>query len=512
MKKIFMALLSLVFFAFAHDAAGQTNNDPCGCNPILATNFRNEILMIDSAKYNEALSIFFSRDFEYWESGSWETNRDLQSGGAYGIISGYFNASESKGEQHAKFQKDSSLFKQTRDISQETYHYLSQKTTDHSAYNKWADCKSKCPTFYGILLSYTIANGNEVTVTLRFKQANVHIKEHIKDIIRSSNLIPAKGNYSLKKPAKIIGTESYAAKFIWTDMSKDASITISITGGGYDPETLIIPSKQDLLPKIDNPQIPKIEIANGAITQNADIKANWGDRPTDENSDFHHSPQTVPYDVMPNGKPEGPFTQGASSTTRCISTVDYDSNSHYKWTLNLTNTFHANSGPLGQGGSSYAAPYYKTTIKLPKLLATQSSWNVIIDGSSWVTNSQDRDMVDKEVRVDFTSNGINRSFSFKTKSQFKPENFKIDSLKPGDYTLTLQVSKIGLEAKFQQPNDDKVANVQTQLSVEISANIAPPSIPNKPPVPPDYSIYYWIGGIIFLVLIFYLIYKKRKSI
>ena len=136
-----MALLSFLVFAFAYDAAGQTNNDPCGCNPILATNFRNEILMIDSAKYNEALSTFFSRDFEYWESGGWETNRDLQSGGAYGIISGYFNASESKGERHEKFQKDSSLFKQTRDISQETYHYLSQKTTDHSAYDKWATAK-----------------------------------------------------------------------------------------------------------------------------------------------------------------------------------------------------------------------------------------------------------------------------------------------------------------------------------------------------------------------------------
>lgn len=269
-----------------------------------------------------------------------------------------------------------------------------------------------------------------------------------------------------------------------------------------------------MLPKPDSSQIPKIEITNEKITQNADIKANWGFRPTDENLEYHHSEQNVPY-VTPQGMGEGPYTQGASSTTKCISTLDYNENSHYKWTLNLTNTFHANSGPAGQGGSSYAAPFYKTTIKLPQLLPTQSSWNVTIDGSSWVTNSQDPDMVDKEVRVDFTSNGVNRSFSFKTKSQFKPENFKIDSLKPGEYTLALHVSKIGLEATFQKPNDDKVANVQTQLSVEVSANQATTSVPpktdpNDNPHVKNYLIYYIIGSILIIGLILFFVFKRKR--
>jgi len=441
-------------------ATVSAQKDPCDCDPALGPNFRKEINVVDNSKYSNSFTVLFNRSFEFWESGEWKNDQALNSGGSYGIISGYFDASQNREDRHASYRRDSMSFKETRDISMESYKYYSEKSPDHKTYDTWLACKLGCPTFFGTFLYSTIANKNEVTITLKFFQADQTIKARIRSVKVSKNLVLTDANPEIRANATISGTNSYVNTYKWADATSDASVTV-VVAGAYGAKTLIIPSPRKPAPAPGG----TAQIMNGTINQNAEFIARWGDIRADPAFSFHHSPQAVPYQTR-EGQPEGPWSEAGSASTKCLVALSSDNDNDYRWSLNLTNNFEANSGPFQAGGAGYASPVYNTDISLPALSCHGCDWNLFVKLSSWVTNSTDVEMINKDVKINLNSGAFDTTFSVKTNHELSPGNFSIPHLKSGVYHVQMNINKVGVGSSEVPPNDIKHAVLQTDLSIE----------------------------------------------
>jgi hypothetical protein len=219
-----------------------------------------------------------------------------------------------------------------------------------------------------------------------------------------------------------------------------------------------MPKDRKIISQTGLATVDRFDIEPGKINQRGEFVDMFSSN-SDKDLEFHHSFATVPY-TNGKGLGEGPYSPQASNTTKCIATVEDNSSSGYKWLLQITNTFFLN----GAGGSSTVAPIYRTIVNLPEPGKGRSGWRLFFKLSSLASDFNDLDALKRQAQVELQGGALDTTFPATTTGANLSTNFKVDGAPAGTYTLTLEMSKVGLLGR-----GDRTASLETELSVEIAA-------------------------------------------
>ena len=264
------------------------------------------------------------------------------------------------------------------------------------------------------------------------------------------------------------------------------------------------------LPKITNTTpLAMIEIADGELNANA-VVTGIGVRPP-ENPSYHtsfHPISTFTDEIGPTLDYEAGFAHTKASAKTLIK-----SEKNYKWVFDLQNICGGTSIGDGGGGSGYVFPTYRTTIALPPLNSKSSAYTLNFIGSCHV-DLEGQEGEGKPATVTISGNGMNKVFSFKVDKGFVSDTLKISDIKPGWYTLILQMPKMGggsAGLPDGSPDARKRITYQTNLSVEVLANEKnEPSTPNSTPLSnTNWTLMIMVGSFTLLAIM-YLIFKNKR--
>jgi len=121
----------------------------------------------------------------------------------------------------------------------------------------------------------------------------------------------------------------------------------------------------------------------------------------------------------------------------------------------------------------------------------------------------------KSVTVTLSGNNVSKTFTFKVDKGFAADTLKIADMKPGWYSLLLQMPKVGggsAGANPASPEARKRITYQTNLSVEILANEkAEPTTPSPTPSSNTNWTLIIVVGALLLLIIGFVIFKRKKT-
>ena len=207
------------------------------CDIALQSDTRNYFQTELKTDFKSILKEIFKHDWSYYKSGEWKRNTNFQSGGSYGVISGFLDGSKTDESNEQTFNSMKTSFSQTQDVSNSIYQKVSQSFQSLEVYKKWVECIKECPSFDAPILTQTIS-GKDLTVTLYWQHNNTNDKQIIRDIT-FGNLISTEGG-SLIINQTVKGRNSYSKKFKIINVHEPSYVTVTMSE--YPPVSLIVPA------------------------------------------------------------------------------------------------------------------------------------------------------------------------------------------------------------------------------------------------------------------------------
>ena len=233
MKKLILISIIIAYFSlfvFAQD---------CPCNKALEQNTQNEFLTQTGRDFKQATSVFFSKDYTFWENYSSYQNKTTDLDAGYSVFSASFSDNMTKEEKRAKFESMKTTYQATNNISQNDYLYISQKIASETVYSNWVKCvELQCASQDRMVLSYSIS-GNDINVTLRWLARNNSQRTRV-TTIRPINADYASGN--LTEYQYIRSQSALTSTYRRLNPHQDVVITVNVTD--YDMLQIIIPGTE----------------------------------------------------------------------------------------------------------------------------------------------------------------------------------------------------------------------------------------------------------------------------
>jgi hypothetical protein len=427
-SKIIVILFASLFFI-----QNIVNAQDCEqCALALKGDVMDEFQKTYNSTFHEANSIAFTHSFHYWDSVANTSNSDIESGGAYGIISGYLNGSMSKEDGHKQFILDSTAFSQNTDISKTTYLYTAQRMHSLIAYDAWSKCVSSCNND-GMFFSKT-NNGNEVLVSLYFKHQDSTDKYPI--LVTLVNVEAVEKTKFIKGNPTIKGQETLTGVFRLKNPKKDGYIKVDI-GGGYKTEPVILTSEMKT-PAPPRFTAEQVKIDPGEFNEHATYRFSYGIDDPDKEKDLRESWRKMPWSGGLLYKEASQiFT---SPTAKTLISND----SIFQWNLEIINKLGAKCFGEAQayGGEAHAEPAFNTKITLPPLKDTGSYWTLILNCWSYSDVDAPAVGVGSIGTVTITSGSLKQTLHFIVSPKRNIDStLTLSKLPPGEYTLKLQVPK-----------------------------------------------------------------------
>ena len=469
------------------------------CAIALKGDVMDEFQQIYSTSFHEADSIAFAHSFEYWESVANSSNSSMQSGGAYGIISGYLNGSTNRSESKQKFISDSIAFRRNTEISSTTYLNIAQRMHSLVAYDAWTKCIIACNND-GMFFSKT-NNGSEVLVSLFFKHQNSSDKYPI--IVTLINVDPV-GRPRLKSGINIRGGETLSGAFRLRNQNRDGMIKVDI-GGGYQTNPIIIPSAISV-PAPKTFMQAQVKIEPGQFNEHATYRFTGGIDDPDPEKDLRNAWRQMPWSggLL--------YKEAAWISTKPFATLLVSNDSVFQWNLEIQNKLGAKS--FGQaaalGGESHAEPAYRTKITIPTLREPDSYYTLSVRCWSWSELDNPRVGTGSVGIVKVSAGNFERAFKFVVRNvKNSDSSIVIPKILAGEYTIELQVPRLSLDA--YGPPTIVQSNFETNLRIDAAATIVQPKVePTPDPPKPTYWPWY-LGGAILLGVIAWLSIRKRST-
>ncbi len=503
MKKPYCFYALFIFLVISINVRGQ-NND-CGCDIALKNALRDEITSIYNVDLESSFKMIFSKSFEYWETGEWEKDMNMQSGGQayYDLFSGFLNGSYNESEKRAKFQRDSIAFQVDKKLSFSQYKYLSQKTVSLTAYTAWSNCMHDCPNFEGCFITKHPEIDGQVTIDLFCK--SIHQFSPIKITqIEHPNVIIIGGQ--LKEGKKIKWGQEYSGTFKLIDPNKDGIVKINLENN-WKTDEVIISSKNQILKKPVTDST--IYISNGFLNVNSKMSGSWGTiapNPVNQWLAIPVNDESRKYDAA--------WLRTKAAVTSFLST------NFYSWTLDIENVYGARTSPNGSGfGNSYVYPEYRTIMNLPLLQNyTDMNYSVLLKCEMNVDYLHPPYPPNYQYkgRVEIRGKDMDKTFYVQLDSS-SMASMRIDDIQPGVYSLEMKGYSEGASvAGFAVPTSLPQQSLEGAYKIKLEANITKlgnyiqPTTNSAGTEKKHFVLYLIVAAIVIALILFWFFYRRQK--
>jgi hypothetical protein len=266
--------------------------DCSSCNIALIANARDEFQSSQKTTYDEATSILFEHDYNYWSSYSKGSSTGFDA--AFKIFSLGFSNSNS--ESQKKFESLKENYKKNHTLSQEEQITISTKISSKTSYEAWEKCIEKCYSQSGIFLKSEGNNENEFILSLLWvKSDGISTTPQKITNIAFSNCKFVRGN--LIENAEIAPWNSLIGTFQRLDKTKDAIVTVSVAGLGN--KTITISKSDALVAKKFRKIFYKIQI----IQMDGELEIYPSvDGVKQGSTSFYYAPYDLTRDGLPSGE------------------------------------------------------------------------------------------------------------------------------------------------------------------------------------------------------------------